>query len=280
MLGHEPELTSTPSRNGNRVATRATTCNTIAMRCAPVSPWNYAVTMIEMFSGSRSLMTGSGLFWKHSGSIYLVSAWHVLAAMNTEQFLRGSTNGHVIPDRMCFHTFRRTDDPRDIAIIQVAVLEPAGQALWLQHPDLGNTVDIGAFRIPENLVRPDFDIRPANTLERADEVELRIAQEAFMIGWTGPDRCPPTWKRGTIAVEPSMSRNQSSFPVICVDCAAPAGFSGAPLIVTAGGMPGASKSDRVIGVASASVDTAGVLQIVPRHCIDEVVAGACNARLR
>jgi hypothetical protein len=255
-------------------------CNTIAMRYAPVSPWNYAVTMIEMFKGARSLVTGSGLFWQHKGSIYVVSAWHVLAAMNSEQFLRGNTNGHVIPDRMYFHALRRTDDPRDIAIIQVAVLDTAGEALWLQHPTLGKIVDIAAFKIPENLVSSDVDIRPANTLERADEVELRIAQEAFMIGWTGPERCPPTWKRGTISVEPSMSRNQSSVPVICVDCAAPAGFSGAPWIATDGGVPGAAKSDRIIGVASASDDAADVLQIVPRGHIEEVVAGACNARLR
>src|SRR5688572_19228437 len=74
------------------------------------SPWNYAISYLEMSFGDQTLASGSGFFWLSKGRTYLVSNWHNFAGRDPNSHQPIAKNGGV-PDRIGMSAFKRSSAP-------------------------------------------------------------------------------------------------------------------------------------------------------------------------
>lgn len=252
---------------------------------AAESPWNYAVTLIEMSRAGHGLMVGSGFFWRHEGRLYLVSAFHVLAALNDAQFHGRPAAPHVKPDTLHFHVFLKGEPAPTIHVCELPVVERGAlgeSPVWFQHPIHGRRIDLGAMEVPPKLCPPHALVHPANTLEAREPALPHITQEAYLLGWARsripPTREPPVWKRGTIAVEPNIPWTREAAEVVILDRKIPDGYSGSPCIIRGGtgepGHVGDVTRDALLGVCISGDDDLEITKVLRRHYIEEVIAGA------
>lgn len=89
------------------------------------SPWNYAVSYLDMLYGDQVLACGSGFFWKLNDRTLLVSAWHNFSGRNSETGVPMSETGGL-PDRVRFTSYKRLSRPDadgffEMATVQVTV---------------------------------------------------------------------------------------------------------------------------------------------------------------
>ena len=74
------------------------------------SPWNNAVSVLEMRFGQQQLATGSCFLWALGERTFLVTNWHNLTGRNPLTGSLMSTTG-AVPDRVVFRVFKRVSEP-------------------------------------------------------------------------------------------------------------------------------------------------------------------------
>jgi hypothetical protein len=100
---------------------------------------------------------------------------------------------------------------------------------WLQHPNFGRKVDVGAIDVSQALM--GLEVRHVNIVETDAVLEPFASQDVFIVGYplgrlTGAPS--PVWKRGTIATDPTF--DPDGLPKMYVDSATRAGMSGSVVV--------------------------------------------------
>lgn len=200
------------------------------------SPWNHAVSYLEMFFRGQKLGSGSCFFWEKSGRTYLLTNWHILSGRNPLTGQPESRTGGL-PDRIRFMAYRRTSEPNpagqymvSYGPVEVPICdEDLSNPRWLEHPTLSRRVDIAAIDVMD-VVR-GLEVRHANQVEADAVLSPITAQDVFVVGFpfgliTGAPA--PVWKRGSIAVDPTF--DIEGLPKMLIDTATREGMSGSLVV--------------------------------------------------
>jgi hypothetical protein len=234
------------------------------------SPWNNAVSLLEMRVGDQHLSYGSCFFWRHAERVFLVSNWHNLAGRNP-LIDKPMSPTAGLPDRVLFQAFRRLPQLDAASTYEAAVesLElslvklSSGLPAWLEHPTFGKQVDVAAMDVTDLIA--GYEVTGVNTLESNAALRPQVSQDIFILGYPFGrmvNAPVPIWKRGTIALDPAFDID--SLPKMLVDTATREGMSGSVVLarqfvpmpwyeIHDGASPGRvafSNHDTVIGVYS------------------------------
>ncbi len=209
------------------------------------SPWNYAVSYLEMFYRDQVLASGSGFFWKSNDRTLLISNWHNFSGLDPQTGKALSTTGGV-PDRVTFTSYKR-----------------------LSRPDPNGFFDLSSERVTvllydSNLSGP----RHVNVVEGDAVLEPSASQDVFIVGYplgliTGAPS--PVWKRGTVASDPTF--DPDGLPKMYVDSATRTGMSGSVVVA------------RHIVVGKSIKRKDGTQTEAFLHAVRDVVLGIYSGRL-
>ncbi len=225
---------------------------------------NESVVHLTMRHGETVLAVGSGVFYQHEDSFYIVTAWHNITGRHADtlEFLNdyaSAPNNVLATYRVwseelkllfphsveipledqdsTFYLVHPEGYPRrDVAVIPIDIYKPSKM-----HGRLSNGEDHSynlpmSYPISENgrtQVVPIQRFFPNNPQVREDYLSwLGQADELFIPGYpkgitdyTGQ----PLWKRASVAS--SVLRGWESQPKFLVDCASRQGMSGAPVMM-------------------------------------------------
>lgn len=237
------------------------------------SPWNYAVSYLEMFYRDQVLASGSGFFWKSNDRTLLISNWHNFSGLDPQTGKALSTTGGV-PDRVTFTSYKRLSRPDpngffDLSSERVTVLlydSNLSGPRWLHHPTFGAKVDIAAIDISQAVT--GLEIRHVNVVEGDAVLEPSASQDVFIVGYplgliTGAPS--PVWKRGTVASDPTF--DPDGLPKMYVDSATRTGMSGSVVVA------------RHIVVGKSIKRKDGTQTEAFLHAVRDVVLGIYSGRL-
>jgi hypothetical protein len=176
------------------------------------SPWNYAVSYLDMLYGDQVLACGSGFFWKLNDRTLLVSALHNFSGRNSETGVPMSETGGL-PDRVRFTSYKRLSRPDadgffEMATVQVTVSlydNDLSGPRWLRHPTFDRKVDIAAIDISQAVT--DLEISHVNVVEGDAVLQPFVSQDVFIVGYplgliTGAPS--PVWKRAPLLPTPPL----------------------------------------------------------------------------
>ena len=196
---------------------------------SPASETSLACTLIKQLSNDGSgtvLSHGSGCFWRHDGSIYLVTARHVLTGRSPFNDEILSKNG-FIPRRITVYPTRVENNQwfRQEVTLEVNPEQPN----WLQDPEFGHLkTDIAALHLGSDSVS-EFRCLNDQT-DIFDEIFTLVGMECSVVGYPTPNfsgLMTPIWRRGAIASEPRLPLDDK--PMFLLDAATSPGFSGSPV---------------------------------------------------
>jgi hypothetical protein len=200
------------------------------------SPWNYAVSYLEMSYRDQVLASTSGFFWKLNDRTFLISNWHNFSGLDPQTGKAMSNTGGV-PDRIHFTSYKRLSEPDadgffEMSPTRVPVLlydNDLSGARWLHHPKFGRRVDIAAINVSEAVT--GLQVSHVNVVEGDALLQPFASQDVFIIGYplgliTGAPS--PVWKRGTIATDPTF--DPDNLPKMYVDSATRTGMSGSVVV--------------------------------------------------
>jgi hypothetical protein len=169
-------------------------------------------------------------------------------------------------------------------------LVDASGPVWLQHPVLGQKVDIAAIEVTEEV--KGYQIAHANELESDAVLDVVASQEVFVVGFPFGlivNAPAPIWKRGSVALDPSFDAD--GLPKMLIDTATREGMSGSVVIARhiivgkdylkkdGSRSPTVlyAKHDSVIGIYSGrhypDLDKAQLGIVWKRRAIEETIAG-------
>ena len=247
---------------------------------------------LTMYAGDRALATGSSFFWTHGGRTFLVTNWHNVSGYNhlTGELL--SPTG-AVPDRLGFRVFMRVSEPDGEGFFELESVERridlfnSSQSVWLEHPSLGNRVDVAAVDVSSAVV--GSQATGANEVESDAVIDNVVSQDAFILGFPFgliANAPVPIWKRGTIALDPSFDAD--GLPKTLIDTATREGMSGSVVVarhITVGRpfkkkdgtevTPLYAKHDLVVGIYSGrqypDLERAQLGIVWKRRVIEEIV---------
>jgi hypothetical protein len=200
------------------------------------SPWNNAVSVLEMRYGQQQLSTGSCFLWSYDERCFLVTNWHNHSGRNP---LTGKpiSPTAAIPDRIVFRAFKPVSEPDadgiyEIASVQIEVPltnDSTKMPRWREHPTFGKYVDVGAIEVTDAIA--GYEVATVNQLESDALLDEYVSQDVFIVGYpfglmVGAPA--PIWKRGTIALDPTF--NADNLPKMLVDTATREGMSGSVVL--------------------------------------------------
>lgn len=189
-------------------------------------------------SWKRGRGIGTGFFWLHNGTVYLITNWHNVTGTNpiTEQPI-ASTG--LIPTHAIVPALLRIEPQNGLQMAQRNRFEVAlydGEApIWFEHPRFGSDVDVVAIKLgpmDEGLIS-----LPINTVPELIDFQPDLGDDVFVIGYPmGLDggKELAIWKRGSIATSPTMDLDD--LPKLLIDTATRRGMSGSPVVARRSGI--------------------------------------------
>jgi len=201
----------------------------------------------------------TGFFWRHSGRIFLITNWHVVAGINI--FDGKPMSYGWCPEKITIHYFTNPAPTRDAAAtsigpdavsiscptLDVCVYHDFHTPFWIQHPDTFElNIDIVAMEVTDKILHSE-SIRCVNEYEYSNLLHF-AGTDIFVLGHPitkANNRYPamfPIWKRGSIASELIVPWNMR--PAFLIDCRTSKGMSGSPAFCRAFGP--ANQSDLTI----------------------------------
>jgi hypothetical protein len=177
------------------------------------------------------LGTATGFLWytrerKH----FLVTNWHVLSGRNQENGVCTHSQGGI-PNSVTVY-FQKIDVNQGHIEVSIPLLNGESRN-WIEHPQLGQSVDIAAIEVDV----PRMEEANYLAINALPEVALkqRVGHPVFIIGFPfGLQHVGfPVWKKGSFATEPVLSQLSDTY--MLVDSASRPGMSGAPVIQRAHG---------------------------------------------
>ena len=182
---------------------------------------------LTLYCNGHVLGPATGFIWMIGKRLFLVSNWHVLAGRNTYtgQPLHSSA---AVPDQLHFHFAEQEASQIKWLEGRLDLHDAREQATWLQHPTLGQDIDIGAIEIPVPGVTKTF--LALTEEDTKSDIAISVGSEVFIVGYPlgmAKQLQLPIWKRGSIASEFSVPFD--GLPIFVVDTATREGMSGSPV---------------------------------------------------
>jgi hypothetical protein len=199
------------------------------------SPWNHAVTFLEMLFGELVLSTGTGFFWREEGRTYLITNWHNLAGRRPDTLDPLSSHGGT-PDRIRFMVYKKTSEQDGKGFFKMKLMQPTialneqnETPLWKEHGQHGRRIDIATIDVTEAV--NSLLVRHANEVEADAVLAPYTSQDVFVLGFplgmiTGVPA--PVWKRASVASDPNF--DPDGLPKIFIDTATRPGMSGSVVL--------------------------------------------------
>lgn len=180
----------------------------------------------------------TGFFVRSSGSLFLVTNWHVVTGINPASPTCLMNSYESVPHYFKLNLYSKNDD--GILEYSLPLYGPDMMPLWKEHR-VGSGVDLVIYRIPAQLENSCkfmcVDIMPPNS---DYSIKENVAKDVFVLGYPfsraelheafgadAPDYIP-LWKRGSIASEPDVLFGGR---VLLIDSLSRAGMSGSPVFV-------------------------------------------------
>ncbi|MEP6826896.1 MAG: hypothetical protein ABJA10_02350 [Aestuariivirga sp.] len=196
--------------------------------------WNFATAYLEMFHRDKYLGCGSGFFWKHEQKTLLITNWHNLAGINPET---GMWMQSGRPDRLRLWIYKSVSEPdpqgnfnmQYVSVDCTLCDENLNNVKWLEHPQLGKNVDIGALDVTQDVQGAVTNC--VNVIESDAVIDVFASQDVFVIGFPFgriANAPAPIWKRGTIALDPGF--DPGGMPKMFIDTATRPGMSGSVVV--------------------------------------------------
>jgi S1-C subfamily serine protease len=185
-------------------------------------------------SAGVDLGTGTGFIVKHNGQPYLITNYHVAAGRNPDNGQPLHPSGSV-PDTLRVVQLLGAGpgqirwEPRDERVLE----HGTENALWLQHPVQGRSVDVVALPLRNTA---GIDIHPYDLTDTAPKLRFGPSDGVNIIGFpfgrTGGGAFA-IWTRGFVASEPEIDLDD--LPRFLIDARTRPGQSGSPVIAYGGG---------------------------------------------
>ncbi len=181
---------------------------------------------LELRANENPIGTATGFFLKRHGNEYLVTNWHVLSGRDPNTGQPRHSSG-AIPDSFRIKLHLQDEVGSYIYGVKYDLLDIDGNPQWLQHRN-GQEYDVACLMLrnrPENSTIYDAYV------SHNPNMEVSVGDEVFILGFPrgmSHQRIFPIWKRGTVAAEPHIEREDKK-PMLLVDSATREGMSGAPV---------------------------------------------------
>lgn len=181
---------------------------------------------LELFANGKSLEVATGFFIARSNEHFLITNWHVLSGRypNTGQPRHPSG---AIPDSLRIKLHHKDQIGAHYFGVKFDLLDANGSPQWLQHSK-GQDFDIACIKVADKF---QDSVYYDAYISHNPAMNVSVGQDVFILGFPkgmAHQRIFPVWKRGTIAAEPSIDR-EDELPVILVDTATREGMSGSPV---------------------------------------------------
>jgi hypothetical protein len=223
---------------------------------------SFCTTPVELLSndGLDSVIShGTGFYWHHAGTDFVVTNWHVLSGRNPFTGDRLSEKG-FFPKKVRIYGWSlmsRGDELEMKRPSWTVDIGDDGLEIMRIPPEVnGHIVDIAAIPITMgSAMEKDLDeagqqkfgaLEPRVNLMGGDRISSQAGDDCMIIGYplaqyTG--LMLPVWKRGSLATDTSMAVDQS--PAFLVDAATSPAMSGSPIFRRVSGL---LRLDRTTGI--------------------------------
>lgn len=186
---------------------------------------------LEMQFGDTKLGVGSGFFYRHNGTPYLITNWHNVMGRDPSTGLARAADS-VVPDRISA-VFSPITDLGAVRPSEGRKLETPLDGEWLMHQE-GQKIDIAALPLVDEEIGDGSKFPCVNDVAHEQNAHIEVGQEIFILGFPRglrPTFHFPIWKRGSIATEPRILPNGE--PWLLVDAASREGMSGSLVLASA-----------------------------------------------
>lgn len=197
---------------------------------------SYLQTFVIHMDGTHELRShATGFFIRLEDEILLLTNWHVLSGLdpaNPKQQTSALPSPHYLKATVL------SKDNKTITELSIPLYDPEMRPLWDEHPN-GSAVDIGIIHLP-TIAEEHFKFVDIHSVQDETTINEAVGREVFIVGYPysklemkevfGEDAVYyiPTWKRGSIATEPSLRLGER---VILIDSLSRPGMSGAPIFI-------------------------------------------------
>ncbi len=241
---------------------------------------SYMSLRIQLWFGDKNLADATGFLVERQGVAYLITNRHNL---------RGRRND----SNEAMSQYAAIPDAVEISHNSVAALgkwEPRREVLyddkyprWLEHPELGDAVDVVALPLSET---EGVDMYPYDIWSPSAPIRVAPSESVSVIGFPFSLTAGlnfAVWIQGAIASEPTLDWNRQ--PVFLVDSRTRPGSSGSPVIAY---RPGVRQYEdgrivtgdtelRFLGVYSGRVSSDSDLGLVwKEHVVREIIDGGVH----
>ncbi|WAJ28027.1 hypothetical protein [Antarcticirhabdus aurantiaca] len=182
--------------------------------------------------GEDSIVShGSGFLWRHAGTIFLVSARHVITGRDPFLNQLMSPTG-FIPRRFQIFPAIEVDQGQFVRSDVVLEIDPDGERSWAEDPEFSALrTDIAAIPIPFD---HNYNVICLNDApDNFDNLLTNVGFDCSILGYPHPSPgglMTPVWRRGAFASEPLLPVDNK--PMFLVDALTSPGFSGAAVFRT------------------------------------------------
>ena len=198
---------------------------------ARISDLSLSTTIIHQLSndGKETIVShGTGFFWRHNGTVFLITARHVLSGRDPFDDAPMSPMGYIPTTFRVFPTAELLPDTWRRVMVQFEI-DQSNETPFLQDPKFNELrTDIAAKSIAFS---PDIDVKCINDAPDIFEpVMSHVGFECSILGYPQTNLgglMTPIWRRGTFASEPLLPVDEK--PMFLLDAATSPGFSGAPV---------------------------------------------------
>lgn len=184
-------------------------------------------------SNGHDLGTGTGFVVNHAGNPYLITNYHVAAGRHPETGQPQHSSGAVTQELAVLHLLPTGSGSIQWQARFEPVLDSNGDALWLEHPVHGRSVDVVALPLTQ---LEGVELHPYDLTATAPALAAGPATGVSVIGFPFGQTAGGAfgvWTRGFIASEPDVDFND--LPLMLIDARTREGQSGSPVILYVNG---------------------------------------------
>lgn len=192
----------------------------------------YLQTFVITMDGKHKLRShATGLFVRDGDSMLLLTNWHVVSGLDPADptMQHGKPSPHYLKAIVPRHN-------RQVSTLWLPLYDKEMKPIWFEHPS-GSGVDLAFIHLPRAL-QDHFLFYDIHSVEDKAEIEEIVGRDVFVVGYPFSKEelregfgqevmyYLPTWKRGSIASEPTQKLGGR---VILIDTLSRPGMSGAPV---------------------------------------------------
>ena len=180
--------------------------------------------LIEMAFGQQSISTGTGFVCQSTTGPLLLTNWHNLAGRHPHTKQPLSPTG-AIPDSV--RIVHNKAGQLGHWLVKTEPLLKKAKPRWIEHPQLGDKVDVVALPLQDLEDVALYPYEPAGGPDLAINPAEPVSVVGFPFGLQAGGSLA-VWATGFIASEPAIDFND--LPILLIDCRTRPGQSGSAVI--------------------------------------------------